>query len=39
MPRLVRAVHELPAVIERTGMIVACTRTGLGGSPAENPAS
>ncbi len=39
MPRLVRAVHDLPVAIERTGMIVAYTRTGLGGSPAENPAS
>jgi hypothetical protein len=39
MPRLVQAVHDLPVAIERTRMIVAYTRTSLGGSPAENPAS
>jgi hypothetical protein len=39
MPRLVRAVHDLPVTIERTGMIAAYTRTSLGGSPGENSAS
>jgi CheY-like chemotaxis protein len=37
--RLVRAVHDLPVAIERTGIIVAQTRTSLARSPAGNPAS
>jgi hypothetical protein len=37
--RLVRAVNDLPVAIERTGTIVAQTRTSLTGPPAENPAS
>ncbi len=37
--RLVRAVHDLPVAIKRTGLIVAQTRTSLARPPAENPAS
>jgi hypothetical protein len=35
----VRAVNDLPVAMERTGVIVAQTRTSLAGRPAENSAS
>ena len=38
MHRLVRADHDLPVAVERTGTIVAQTRTSLAGPPAENSA-